>query len=122
MNPLNPDYSACRYGDFWAPRRRVSSGVVKEGGNETLVLEEGEEILGISGYSEELHGYTLSLVVTTSQQEWGPWGVHSQEPGTRRSLRSSPAISGIRLTHMTGDTAEDAIKLRFHWAAPRIRV
>ena len=100
--------------------------MVKEGGNETLVLEDGEEMLGISGYSEELHGYTLSLVVTTNQREWGPWGVHSQEPGARRSLRSSQpattATPGVRVTHMSGDTAEDAIKLRFHWAPQHIHV
>lgn len=64
----------------------------------------------------------MSLGVTTSQQEWGPWGVHSKETGVRRSLRSSPDNPGIRLANMSEDTEEDAIKLHFHLAAPRICV
>jgi hypothetical protein len=111
---------ASRYGDTWSPRRKVSSGAIRPGeGNETIELAEGEVFTAGSGFSEDTHGYMLSLALETSRKEGlGPYGDHQVKEG--RSLRSSLGIPGLTLHHLSGSNAdtegEEEFRLCFHWA------
>ena len=101
-----------RYGDVWTDWRKTSwgDGADKE---ETLQLEEHQEIVAISGYSWDRFGWTGSLEAESSAgRSWGPHGYHT--PDSRCSLRSSPdaPTNGLRLNHLSGDQTRDKHILR----------
>jgi hypothetical protein len=86
------------------------------------VLAEGEVFTAVSGFSEDTHGYMLSLVLeTSSKAELGPYGDHQVKDG--RSLRSSLDITGLALSHLSGSNTiaegEEEFRLCFHWARTR---
>ena len=90
-----------RYGDVWTDWRTTSRyDPVKE---ETLELSGKEDIVAISGYSDDSGGATFSLQAASSAgRSWGPHGDHTPYVGT--SLRSSPdaPTNGLRLNHLSG--------------------
>ena len=83
-----------------------------------LILEEGETISAVSGYSFDMDGDTKSLQVTTTSGMVWTQGYHMAD--TDLSLRTSPATEGIILTHLSGDETGGTRILCFNWASPRI--
>ena len=101
-----------RYGDVWTDWRTTSRFV--PGKEETLQLEEHQDIVAISGYSNDQFGITRSLQAESSAgRSWGPHGFH--KPGVGKSLRSSPDApsNGLRLNHLSGDQTTNKRILRW---------
>ena len=94
-----------RYGDVWSDWCKTDNR--DAGREEILPLNQNEDIVAISGYSDYSHGSTASLQAETSAgRSWGPHGDHKPYEAHKpyRSLRSSPATSnGLRLNHISGD-------------------
>ena len=106
-----------RYGNVWTDWRQTSDwGAYTEvaGKEETLQLEEHQDIVAISGYSNDRDGWTRSLRAKSSAgRSWGPHGWHRPIDG--RSLRSSPDApsNGLRLNHLSGDQTWGKFILRW---------
>ena len=101
-----------RYGDVWTDWRTTTD--VNAGKEEILPLETKEDIVAISGYSEDRYGLTGSLQAESSAgRSWGPFGDH--KPDARCSLRSSPSAprNGLRLKHISGDQTVNKYILRW---------
>ena len=101
-----------RYGDVWTDWRTTSGG--DAGKEESLELSAKEDIVAISGYSDDRDGDTFSLQAESSAgQSWGPHGTHTPYGGI--SLRSSPdaPTNGLRLNHLSGDQTRGKIILRW---------
>ena len=102
-----------RYGDVWTDWRTTTSDVNADK-EETLELSGKEDIVAISGYSEDRRGDTRSLKAESSAgRSWGPHGDHTPLDGS--SLRSSPhaPTNGLRLNHLSGDQTKDKYILRW---------
>ena len=103
-----------RYGNEWSGWHTISISDHAAGREETLVLASGEEITSISGYSEDIKGWTRFLQAETSLgRSWGPHGEHKPDDGY--SLKSSPATNHgiLRLNHISGDQTEYKYLLRW---------
>ena len=96
-----------RYGDEWTDWRTTWGGSV--GNEETLDLEQNEDIVAISGYSRDgLDSITSLLVESSSGRSWGPYGTLKPDDG---SLQSSPNTlsNGLRLRHISGGHTKQII-------------
>ena len=101
-----------RYGNVWTNWRETSR--FDAGKEETLQLEEHQDIVAISGFSIDRDGDTRSLQAESSAgRSWGPHGWH--RPLDSNSLRSSPDApsNGLRLNHLSGDQTKDKYILRW---------
>ena len=101
-----------RYGNVWTDWRTTSS--FDAGKEESLELSAKEDIVAISGYSDERDGGTESLQAKSSAgRSWGPHGEYTPFGG--RSLRSSPDApsNGLRLNHLSGDQTVGKYILRW---------
>ena len=97
---------------MWTDWRTTSNN--DAGQEETLDLATGEDITSISGYSEDIKGWTRFLQAETSLgRSWGPHGEHKPDDGY--SLKSSPATNHgiLRLNHISGDQTEYKYILRW---------
>ena len=102
-----------RYGYVWTDWRTTSSW---EGSKEeTLDLDQTEDIVAISGYSWDWSGGTISLQAESSEgRRWGPFGRHElcrYKTGAGTGLRASP--QGLRLNHISGDQTHCKYILRW---------
>ena len=105
----------CRYGAVWGEWREVGP----TGGStttRTLELEGSDTVTAATGYTEDGSGWMRSLKLHTTRSTFGPHGDHRPYSGS--SLRPSPSVPGIRLTHLSGCETEYQWELCFHWAGP----
>ena len=103
-----------RYGGqvWWTDWRTVSDDA--DGEEESFELSAKEEIVAISGYSNDWNGDTGSLQAKSSaDRRWGPHGSHGPRGGY--SLRSSPdaPTNGLRLNHLSGNQTRRKYILRW---------
>ena len=76
-----------------------------------LDSESNEEIIEVSGCSEDSTGWTDSLAsTTTARRTWGPFGDHT--PGIITSLRETPKAD-LRLRFISGDQTHSNWILRW---------
>ena len=109
-------YTCCRYGPHWAPWRDISSEFPKDGNKATLDLglDANLKITSVTGNSHNQSGNTLTLQARLS--DGASWGSHSDSGLIAgRSERPSPSSPPLVLSHLSGDEADDAWIVRFHW-------
>jgi len=82
----------------------------------TLELEGSDTVTAATGYSWDGQGDMASLELRTAGSTFGPHG--SNTPGSRRSLRPSPSVPGIHLSHLSGRETRDQYEVTFHWSGP----
>ena len=83
-------------------------------------LGKSEAITAIRGHSKDINGDIMSLhLETNSGWVWGVLGIH--KTSSTWTQKTSPAIEGISLGYLSGDTTQDARKLFFHWNTQKMR-
>ena len=109
-------YTCCRYGPDWAQWRKLN-GLTPKAGNEAtldLGLDANRKITSVTGISNNSIGDTYMLQAQHPDgSTWGPHGPTQLYDDC--SERPSPSSIPMILSHLSGDTTDNAYILRFHW-------
>ena len=77
-------------------------------------MDDQRTVTAVTGISYNKDGNTYVFKATMSDGE--EWRAGSRRmPFTSESLRPSPSSTPLALSHLSGNTTDGALILRFHW-------